>query len=45
VSYERLVTDWELDLSDAVTGTTWVIGLVEAAIRADRRPDRTPGEP
>ena len=39
VSYERLVTDWELDLPDAVAGTTWVISLVEAAIRADQRPD------
>jgi AcrR family transcriptional regulator len=39
VAYERLVTDWDLDLSDAVAGTTWVIGLVEAAIRADRPPE------
>lgn len=39
VAYERLVTDWELDLSDAVAGTTWVIGLVEAAIRGGQGPE------
>ena len=38
VSYERLVVDWELDPKDAVRGITWVIGLVEAAVREGRRP-------
>jgi AcrR family transcriptional regulator len=37
-SYERLVTDWELDPEDAITGVTWVIGLVEDAIKKSRRP-------
>ena len=37
-SYERLVVDWQLDPHDAVTGVTWAIGLVEAAVRDGRRP-------
>jgi hypothetical protein len=32
VSYERLVTDWELDREDAIRAITWVIGLVQDAI-------------
>ncbi len=36
--YERLVVDWHLDRDRAIRGITWVIRLVEAAIRADRRP-------
>jgi AcrR family transcriptional regulator len=39
-SYERLVADWELDPKDAVAGVTWVIGLVEDAIRSGNRPRR-----
>ena len=39
VSYERLVTDWELDPKEAIRGVTWVIGLVEDAIRHGRRPE------
>ncbi|MFN8034824.1 MAG: helix-turn-helix domain-containing protein [Acidimicrobiia bacterium] len=46
-AYERLVADWDLDPADAIRGVTWVMGLVEDAIREDRRPDspagRTPG--
>ena len=38
VSYERLVVDWELDPKDAIRGITWVIQLVEDAIRRGRRP-------
>jgi AcrR family transcriptional regulator len=38
VSYERLVTAWELDPDQANTTITWVIGLVEAAIRAGHPP-------
>ena len=38
-SYERLVVDWGLAPKEAITGVTWVIGLVEAAIRADRPPN------
>jgi AcrR family transcriptional regulator len=34
-SYERLVADWGLDPQDAIAGVTWVIGLVERAIRED----------
>ena len=40
VSYERLVVDWELDPQDAIRGITWVIGLVEDAVREGRRPVR-----
>ena len=39
-SYERLVVDWGLDPQDAITGVTWVIGLVEDAVRTGRRPPR-----
>jgi hypothetical protein len=34
-TYERLVADWGLDPPDAIAGVTWVIGLVERAIRED----------
>jgi AcrR family transcriptional regulator len=37
-SYERLVADWGLDPQEAINAVTWVIGLVERAIRADERP-------
>jgi AcrR family transcriptional regulator len=39
VSYERLVLDWELDPKEAIRGVTWVMGLVEDAIRHGRRPN------
>jgi AcrR family transcriptional regulator len=38
MSYERIVVDWELDPKDAIRGITWVIGLVEEAIRNGRAP-------
>ena len=38
VSYEKLVVDWGLEPGDAITGLTWVIGLVTDAIREGRRP-------
>jgi AcrR family transcriptional regulator len=38
VSYERLVTDWELDPPDAIRGVRWAIGLVEDALRTGRSP-------
>ena len=38
VSFERLAMDWELDAADAIAGITWVIGLVEDAIRHGRHP-------
>jgi AcrR family transcriptional regulator len=37
-SYERLVAEWGLDPKEAVRGVTWVIGLIEDAIRHGRRP-------
>ena len=37
-SYERLVAYWRLDPDDAIRGAMWVIGLVEDAVRAGRRP-------
>jgi AcrR family transcriptional regulator len=37
-SYERLVVDWRLDRDQAIRGITWVIGLVEEALRDGRRP-------
>jgi len=39
VAYERLVTDWGLDPGQAVTGITWVMKLVEDAVKEGRRPD------
>jgi AcrR family transcriptional regulator len=39
-SYERLVADWKLDPEEATRGATWVMGLVEDAIRNGRRPSR-----
>jgi AcrR family transcriptional regulator len=36
--YERLVADWGLDSDQAVAGITWVIGLIEEAVREGRRP-------
>jgi len=38
VSYERLVTDWDLEPEHAIRGVTWVLGLVEDAVRSGRRP-------
>lgn len=37
-SYERLVVDWQIDSAQAIRGITWVIGLVEAAVRGGRGP-------
>lgn len=37
--YERLVADWGLDSAHAVAGITWVIGLIEDAVRDGRGPD------
>jgi AcrR family transcriptional regulator len=37
-SYERLVVDWQLDREQAIRGITWVIRLVEEAVREGRRP-------
>ena len=37
-SYERLVVDWQLDRKQVIRGITWVIRLVEEAVREGRRP-------
>lgn len=42
-SFERLVADWELDRADAIRGITWLVGVVEEAVRGGRRPARSPG--
>ena len=39
-SYERVLLDWNLDPEEAIRGMTWVIGLVEDAIRDGERPPR-----
>lgn len=39
-SFERLVADWQLEPGEAIRGVTWVMGLVEDAIRKGRGPDR-----
>lgn len=38
-TYERLVSEWEMDRDQAIETVSWVIGLVEGAIRDGRRPD------
>ena len=37
-TYERLVTDWEMDRDQAIETVSWAIGLVEGAIREGQRP-------
>ena len=37
-SYERLVVDWQIDHERAARGLSWVIGLVEQAVRDGRGP-------
>jgi AcrR family transcriptional regulator len=37
-SYERLVADWHIDDKRAIQAITWVIGLLEEAVRTGRRP-------
>jgi AcrR family transcriptional regulator len=36
--YEHLAVDWELDEDEAIAGVTWVIGLIEDAVREGRGP-------
>jgi hypothetical protein len=38
MSYERLITAWDLAPEQATAAITWVIALVEAAIREGRGP-------
>ena len=37
-SYERLVVDWQIESERAIRGITWVIELVEEAVRSGRGP-------
>jgi AcrR family transcriptional regulator len=37
-SYERLVVDWQIESERAIRGITWVIELVEEAVRRGRGP-------
>jgi AcrR family transcriptional regulator len=37
-TYERLVSDWEMDRDDAIRTVTWAISLVREALRRGRRP-------
>jgi AcrR family transcriptional regulator len=39
-SYQRLVLDWQLDGEEAIRAITWVISLLEEAVREGRRPPR-----
>ncbi len=37
-TYERLTVNWRVDLDQAIEGVSWVIGLIEQAVRAGRGP-------
>lgn len=37
-TYERLAADWELGRDGAISAVTWMIGLIEEAVRTGRRP-------
>jgi len=37
-AYERVVGDWQLERAQAIKGITWVVGLIEEAVRSGRRP-------
>ena len=37
-TYERLVSDWEMDRDHAIRTVTWAIALVQEAVRSGRRP-------
>ena len=37
-SYERLIVDWQIESERAIRGITWVIELVEEAVRSGRGP-------
>jgi AcrR family transcriptional regulator len=37
-AYERLVGDWDLDADEATQAITWVIALVDDAVRAGKAP-------
>jgi AcrR family transcriptional regulator len=37
-AFERLVGDWRIDPTDAISGLAWVIGLLDQEVRAGREP-------
>jgi hypothetical protein len=37
-AYERLVGDWDLDADQATRAITWVIAMVDDAVRGGRAP-------
>jgi AcrR family transcriptional regulator len=37
-TYERLVSDWEMDRDQAIRTVTWAISLVQEAVESGRRP-------
>ncbi len=39
-TYERLVSDWEMDPDEAIRVVTWAIDLMTDAVRAGQRPAR-----
>ena len=43
-TYERLVSDWEMDPDQATRAVTWAIDLITNAVRGDRVPRRRPNE-
>jgi AcrR family transcriptional regulator len=46
-TYERLVTDWDMDCAEATRTVTWAIGLVAEAVERGQRPgaSRQPERP
>lgn len=38
-TYERLVSDWEMDRDQAIRTVSWAIGLVQEAVRNGRPPE------
>jgi AcrR family transcriptional regulator len=42
-TYERLVSDWDMDGAEATRTVTWAIGLVADAVEQGRRPGASPG--
>ena len=44
-TYERLVSDWEMDSDEATRAVTWAIDLITNAVRGDERPPRPTDSP
>jgi AcrR family transcriptional regulator len=40
-TYERLVSDWEMDSDEAIRVVAWAIDLVTRAVRGDQRPPQS----